>query len=303
METGRVPKVFLLWGPKGSGKTSTARIIAYSLQCDHQKRFGVPCRECYDSRAWSIYEINCAEFTGKKEIQEKLSGTEYGVLGSGKYRVYILDECHKASDAALELMLKYLEDGPETTVFILCTTVPHELPETLRSRCVAYEFKELEEQDVTVLITRLLKVVKSDLPVDRLADVLLERGVRSPRLIAQAVEKYVATADPEQAGEVEGSAVTNTDALCKAVVKGDWDDVSRVLLGAQVSDINGVRFGLIQYLRRALLECSDISNRTKTLANAVTVLCNIGKADDAVMAAALAAELYRVTAMFASYKL
>ena len=304
MAGSRTVKAWLFSGPRGTGKTSTARILALSLQCTHQTIFGKPCKECYRNKAsFPIVEINASDITGIDRLRESLDGVNYGLLGNGRYRVYILDEVQKQSDSSQNLLLKHLEDTPDTTVFILCSTAPQKILEALRSRCVVYEMRELEPDDVPVLVTRLLKFAKSTLPVDRLADVLIERSIRSPRLIAQAVEKYIATEDPEQAAEVEGFTTVDVSGLCRSAVTGSWEDVSRILLNAQTVDIRGARLGVIAYLKAVLLASPDISERTNAVATAISLLCSLTNAEDLVVSAALAAELYRITALFAEYRL
>jgi DNA polymerase-3 subunit gamma/tau len=265
--SGRLPKAWLFSGPKGTGKTSTARILALAYQCKHQEVFGKPCKECYNR--WSsfpIYKINGSEVTGKEEVRQRFQGTEYGILGDGSYRVYILDECHKMSDSAQNLALEYLEDTPETTVFILCSTAPHKIIETLRSRCIAYEFRELGADDTLILVTRLLKKINSTLPCDRLTDALVERGIRSPRLIAQAIEKYAAGLDPDEAAQVDGATEVDVKALCRCVIKGSWEDTAKILINSQPGDMRAIRLNLLAYLRAVLLE-STIADRTKAVAS------------------------------------
>ena len=302
-KSGRLPKAWLLTGPTGCGKTTTARILAVSYECTHQKQFGSPCKDCYNGRSrFSIQEINAAEITGKNEIGEALSGSDLGTLMDGAYRVYILDECHMMSTQAQNLALKFLEDSPESAIFILCSTAPEKIIPTLRGRCLCYELRELGMDDTTLLVTRLLKLAKSDLPVDRLVDALAERRVKYPRLIAHAVEKYVGGAPPEEAVQVEGVAEIDIRALTKAVVKGNWEEASQYLLAAQAGDMRAVRISILGYLKTVLLE-SPISDRTLVVSKSIAAICSVQNAEDIVIASAVAAELYRLTAMFSKYPL
>jgi DNA polymerase III subunit gamma/tau len=304
MKSGRVIKAWALFGRKGTGKTTTARILAVSYQCSHQKEFGQPCLVCRQKKSgFDIAEINASDMTGIDAIRTALQGSDYGVLGAGKYRVYILDEVHRLSDAAQNLLLKYLEDTPSTTIFILCSTAPQKILETLRSRCVSYEMKELEEDDITILVTRLLKLIKSKLPADRLVAELVEKHVASPRLIAQAVEKYAAGQAPEEAALVEGMTDVDISSLTRAMIHGDWPAVSDALMSQALADLRPVRIQVVAYLRTILLRDKLIGERTKVVADAITAIANLsGNAEDAVVNAAMAAELYRVTALFSNYK-
>jgi DNA polymerase III subunit gamma/tau len=298
---GRTVKAWMFTGPRGTGKTTISRVLALSLQCKHGT-FGKPCKVCYSQRSsFDIYEINAGKNTGIDAMREALSG-EDNYPRTGEARVYILDELQKASDGAQSLLLKSLEDTPETTVYIICTTAPHKIIETVQSRCICYQMKDLETDDITILVTKLLTKVGSQLPVDRLVDSLTEKSIGSPRLIAQAVEKYVAGATPDEAAEVEASTTVDTKALCRSVIKGDWVGVAKYLQEAQSADVRAIRLGCIGYLRSILLQSSEVSERTNAVAKAVTILTGLQNAEDLVVSGGLAAALYQVCSYFAKYQ-
>ena len=189
MSSGRVTKAWLFTGPKGTGKTTTARILALSYQCTHGEKFGVPCADCRKLRqSFDIHYVNAAKLPGIRELEDSLQGAYYSPR-VGPYRIYILDEVHRFSSQAQGSLLGYLEDDtPATTIFILCTTDAHLLLPTVQSRCTIYKLNEMQEEDIGKLVPVLLERAGSDLPADRLAIHLAEKGVGSPRLIAQAVE-------------------------------------------------------------------------------------------------------------------
>jgi DNA polymerase III subunit gamma/tau len=297
-------KAWFFSGKKGTGKTTVSRILALSYLCAHQKEFGEPCINCRRNKSqFSIHEINCASVTGIDKLRESLEGADYGVLGAGRYKIYVLDEVHRLSDNAQDLLLKYLEDTPRTTIFILCSTKPHRVTETIRSRCQCYELRELESDQAEILVTRLLTRSNSQLPADRLMEALSEKAVRSPRLIAQAVDRYIAGEDPDAAAEVSGDTAVDTRALTRAVVKGDWPEVARRLQDSQTLDIKAVRMSILAYLRVVLLESPEISRRTKTIAVSIKTLCLLQNTEDLVVQAGLTAVLYELCSMFSTYKL
>jgi DNA polymerase III subunit gamma/tau len=299
----RTIKGWLFSGPKGAGKTTISRILALSLQCTHQEKFGNPCKECYaDRSSFPIHEVNCADKTGIDDIRAILGDSDYGVFSGARYKVYILDEVHALSKQAQDAALKYLEDSPETSVFILCSTMPWMIKETLQSRCVMYPVAELEPDDVLALVERLLKRVGSDLAADRLADALCEKGILFPRGITQAVEKYLAGQDPSDAANVITAATVDTRVLTKAVVRGDWEGVRTALAAAQSQDIRLVRLSVLAYLRTVLLEEPEVGTRSDAVAAAISGLASVQNTEDLAVSASVVAELYRLTKLFSKYK-
>lgn len=302
MASGRIPKGLLFTGPTGTGKTTLARIIALALQCTHQTVWGNPCKACRAIKSsFDIFEINAAKIRGIRELEAALEGSDYAPR-MGAYRIYIIDEVHRSTPEAQDLALKYLEDSPESTLFILCSTKPEKVIETLQGRCLCYQLKELRADNILLLVERLLKKINSKLPADRLVDVLVENGVSYPRHITHAVEKYAAGAEPEEAAIVEASAVIDVKAVTSAIVKGDWEGVARYLHKVQASDIRQIRLSCLAYLRVILLQSPEISERTATVADGILELTKLSNMEDLAVSAGLASVLYRITSMFADYK-
>lgn len=308
--SGRLPKAWMLLGPTGCGKTTLARILAVSLQCIHQSKFGIPCPACAEMYmsylrrgvgTLDICEINGAKVRGIREVEAALDGVDYSPM-AGKYRIYVFDEYHKATDDAQNLMLKYLEDCIDTTIFILCSTAPQKIIETIQTRCCTLKLRELELDDILILVTRLLKRAKSELPADRLADALVEKGVTYPRLIANAVEKYAAGAEPEEAVEVQASIPIDIEAVGRALVKGDWPAAAKFLEGVQPADVRILRASLLSYFRKILLCETGTEDRAAAVADAVTSLCQLSAVEDSVMAAGVAAACFKVARSLSEYK-
>ena len=296
IKSEKVPKSWLLCGDTGAGKTTIARIMALSLQCRHQKQFGVPCKKCFHYRRdFDIREINASDITGIDALREAVQGTDYHPKPGSRRRVYILDECHQLSQHAQNLLLKYTEDCPSTTNWILCTTRADKILPTLQSRCTIFTVPSLELEGVKQLVKLGCRKLHCDRDRTELVEKLMERNITSPRLVLKAVQKY---SDPEttadEASEVTLVADADTYALCRAVVKGSWEDVAKALSNTAEHENIAIRKGVAGYLNAILLSEKEISHRTEVLADAILKLHSVH--DDMPATAAI---LYKVCKYFA----
>jgi len=147
IESGRVAHAFLFTGPRGVGKTSAARILAKSLNCE-QGPTPDPCNRCVycleimESRSLDVYEIDGASNTSVDDVRELRENVRY-LPRPGKKRIYIIDEVHMLSKSAFNALLKTLEEPPDHVVFIFATTEPQKVPETIQSRCQRYDFRRI----------------------------------------------------------------------------------------------------------------------------------------------------------------
>lgn len=298
---GRIPKAWMFIGPKGCGKTTLAMILALTVQCRHGQP-GEPCIACRKKRrSFDIVKIPAAKFTKKEELESMLESSAYVPSPGSRRRVFILDELQAASYASKELLLEYFEDAPITTMWIVCTTDPQKIPETLQSRCTTYTVPGLDEPDVRVLVKKALVVVRSQLASEPLVEALVEANVTSPRLILVAVEKYLAGSRPEEAALVEVSTEFDVNAVWQCLRIGDWGKVARHLQKAKPEDARGLRNYLAKVLSNALLDEEDFTKRTQIVASGIKALAaNYG--DDSMALSALSAILYFLCKKFKEYK-
>ena len=164
LSKGRLHHAYLLTGTRGVGKTTIARILAKSLNCETPHE-GEPCGQCQScrdidaGRFVDLLEIDAASNTGIDNIREVLENAQYAPT-AGKYKVYIIDEVHMLSKSAFNAMLKTLEEPPEHVKFILATTDPHKVPITVLSRCLQFVLRNLTPQQVADHLTHVLKTEK-----------------------------------------------------------------------------------------------------------------------------------------------
>jgi len=158
-----MPHALLFTGPRGTGKTSSARILAKSLCCSNAKDF-IPCHECPDclditqGRHIDVIEIDGASNNGVDAIRELRDAVGY-MPSSGKFKIYIIDEVHMLSTSAFNALLKTLEEPPPHVIFILATTEAHKLPQTILSRCQRFDFRRIATRKIT---DHLRKICESE---------------------------------------------------------------------------------------------------------------------------------------------
>ena len=178
LEKGRLHHAYLLTGTRGVGKTTIARILAKSLNCEHPEE-GEPCGQCQScrdidaGRFVDLLEIDAASNTGIDNIREVLENAQYAPT-AGKYKVYIIDEVHMLSKSAFNAMLKTLEEPPEHVKFILATTDPHKVPVTVLSRCLQFVLRNMTAQQVADHLAHVLD--SEQIPYETPALALLGRA-------------------------------------------------------------------------------------------------------------------------------
>jgi DNA polymerase III subunit gamma/tau len=182
---GQVAHAYLFYGPRGLGKTSTARILAKAVNCLQLKPDGNPCNECEacvairEGKFLDLIEIDAASNRGIDQIRELKERIEFSP-SEGKKKVYIIDEVHMLTTEAFNALLKTLEEPPDHAIFILATTEIHKVPATILSRCQRFDFRLGTDADVNLLISSVLK--EENITIDDEAmDLIIENARGSYR--------------------------------------------------------------------------------------------------------------------------
>ena len=162
--TGKVAHAYLFCGTRGTGKTTTAKILSRAVNCQNREKNGNPCNECDSCKGilsgtvMDVIEIDAASNNGVDNIRELRDEILY-TPASVKYKVYIIDEVHMLSTGAFNALLKTLEEPPSHAIFILATTEPHKIPATIHSRCQRFDFRRISNRHIA---GRIGEIVKKD---------------------------------------------------------------------------------------------------------------------------------------------
>ena len=164
LRSDRVRHAYLFSGPRGTGKTTTARLLAKAVNCQHPDPDRRPCNECAaciavnEGRFLDLIEIDAATHTGVDDVRDLREKVAFSP-GEGRFKVYIIDEVHRFSGSAFDALLKTLEEPPEHAIFVLATTEIDKVPATIKSRCLQFEFRRFS---VTEVADRLERIVEAE---------------------------------------------------------------------------------------------------------------------------------------------
>ncbi|MBB4130363.1 DNA polymerase III subunit gamma/tau [Xanthomonas sp. 3075] len=258
LDSGRVHHAFLFTGTRGVGKTTIARIFAKSLNCETGTSADPcgTCPACLDidaGRYIDLLEIDAASNTGVDDVREVIENAQY-MPSRGKFKVYLIDEVHMLSKAAFNALLKTLEEPPEHVKFLLATTDPQKLPVTVLSRCLQFNLKRLDEDQIQGQMTRILAAeqIESDpsaiVQLSKAADGSLRDGLS---LLDQAIA-YAGGALREDVVRTMLGTVDRTQvgAMLQSLADGDGARLMQVV--AALAEFSPDWSGVLEALAEAL---------------------------------------------------
>jgi DNA polymerase III subunit gamma/tau len=265
LEQGRTAHGYIFSGHRGIGKTTIARILAMALNCrSSDKPVTEPCgicESCTEIRAGNsvdVIEIDAATNRGIDEIRELREGTRYRPARD-RFKIYILDEAHQITDAAFNALLKTLEEPPGHVVFMLATTQPEDIPQTIRSRCQHFSFRAVGFEEILNQLKDLSGREKIEADEDALA-LLAEAGDGSMRdalsILDQAIASSTGRLTAEQVRNLVGAAPSGVlEEVMQAVAHGSSETVLRLvdrLIGEGHSPTHFAR-QMVRFLRNAVV--------------------------------------------------
>jgi DNA polymerase-3 subunit gamma/tau len=165
LATGKIAHAYLFCGPRAVGKTTSARVLAKSLNCAKRRENEFEpcntcdaCKEITEGRSFDVIEIDAASNTGVDNVRDNIIASARVAPAKNKYKVFIIDEVHMLSISAFNALLKILEEPPTKVVFVLCTTEIHKVPTTIISRCQRFDFKRISVSDIAKELSRIARL-------------------------------------------------------------------------------------------------------------------------------------------------
>lgn len=260
VEQEKISHAYLFSGPRGTGKTSVAKIFAKAMNCPNQVA-GEPCNNCYicqavtDGSLEDVIEMDAASNNGVDEIRDIRDKSTYAP-SVAHYKVYIIDEVHMLSTGAFNALLKTLEEPTPNVVFILATTELHKIPATILSRVQRFEFKSIKTQDIRNHIFHILEKEGIDYETEAV-EIIARRAEGGMRDALSILDQALSLTNEDRLTTTISEEITGTislSALDDYVAAIAQKDVTRALENLQVIFDNGksmTRFvtDLLQYLR------------------------------------------------------
>lgn len=242
----KVPHAFLFVGGSGCGKTTLARIIANELKIDKL----------------DVLEIDAAIHTGVDDMRGVTDGLQYKGYGPNGTKMVILDECHMLSKSAWNSILKELEEAPKHVYWVLCTTDPGKVPDTINTRCTKYTLKEVGYDDMMDLLEYVMGEENITLPNGAL-DVIIRKSEGSPRMALVCLAQARSCSTKEEVSTIlQSIEESDVVSLCRILADKNmsqdrWERAKKVLDDLKNSEPESVRIPIVKYLGSCLRKANS----------------------------------------------
>ncbi len=275
----RIAPAYIFSGPRGTGKTSSARIFAKSLNClKSEKATTVPCGECElcngisSGNALDVIEIDAASNTGVENIRELIERSRFAPA-KARWKVYVIDECHMLSTAAFNALLKTLEEPPRQVVFILATTDPQRVLPTILSRCMRFDFRRIALHDLESHLVNIAK--KEEISINEEAISLIAKHSQGGLRDAESLLDQVSLLTPP----ITQLSIIN---LIGAIPEEELIILAKSLINKDPNSILNICNRLINKGKEPIAILQGIASILRDLvvtkvSNEPTNLCNISK--------------------------
>ena len=279
LTSNRIAPAYIFSGPRGTGKTSSARIFAKSLNClQNEKATTAPCGECElckginAGNALDVIEIDAASNTGVENIRELIERSRFAPA-QARWKVYVIDECHMLSTAAFNALLKTLEEPPRQVVFILATTDPQRVLPTILSRCMRFDFRRIGLNDLESHLINIAK--KEEILINKEAISLIAKHSQGGLRDAESLLDQVSLLPPP----ITQSNIIN---LIGAVPEEELIQLAKSLTNKDPNSILNICNNLINKGKEPLIILQGIASILRDLviikvSNDQTDLCNISR--------------------------
>ncbi len=269
VQSSRVAHAYLFCGPRGTGKTSTARILAKSINCLSKESCNSdnPCHICRsidEGSALDLIEIDAASNRGIDDIRDLRDKARYAP-NEASHKVYIIDEAHMLTDQAFNALLKTLEEPPDQVIFILATTESHKIPATILSRCQRFDFVRITSEIICERLSKICSIEGFDVEVEALKLIAHLSGGALRDAINILEQSVISDEPPISEAKVRNLLDIGDDTVCIELTGELLEQNTKKALeiinnvANSGNDLRHLHIGLIKYLRAVLLIKSGIN--------------------------------------------